>query len=254
MVKLILLVILVLYWPFSLAETKVLYADYRHRPPEMVRVEGADTFFGPLRDILEDAAYRIGYSVVWRFAPFPRSLDDLKKGRIDIIPRTIKTKKREAFVAYIGPIGFQQKDIFFLVKKGQEDLINSYEDLYRHRIGVKRKTAYFPKFDNDKRIQKMLSLDDKNMAEMISKNRFPVMIVLDTSSIESALKKIGFTNYSYANYKHQQRIGNYYGMSKKSPNAPVYEKLNEAILNMVKTGRVDEYYKKYNIIPPLHEH
>ncbi|MDE1464307.1 substrate-binding periplasmic protein [Spartinivicinus poritis] len=252
MVRLISLIILFLYWPFSLAETKVLYADYRHRPPEMVRVEDSDTFFGPLRDILEDAAHRIGYTVIWRFAPFPRSLDDLKKGRIDIIPRTIKTKEREAYVAYLGPIGYQQKNISFLVKKGQENQINSYEDLYRYRIGVKRKTAYFPKFDRDKRIQKTLSLDDKNMAEMISKNRFSVMIVLDTSSIESALNKIGFTQYSYANYKYEQKIGNYYGMSKKSSNASAYQTLNEAIIKMVENGRVNDYYKKYNITPPLH--
>lgn len=98
----------------------------------------------------------------------------------------------------------------------------------------------------------MYSLDDKNMAEMISKNRFSVMIVLDTLSIESALKNIGYTKYSYANFKYQQKIGNYYGMSKKSANASVYEELNSTILNMTKTGRIDDFYKKYNVAIPLH--
>lgn len=138
MVKCSLFFMLIVNSSLLTADTKVLYADYRHRPPEMVRVENADTFYGPLRDIFEEAAHNIGYSVTWRFAPFPRSLDDLKKGRIDIIPRTIKNKERENFVSYIGPIGYQQKDIFFLVRKGEESLISSYDDLYRYRVGVKR--------------------------------------------------------------------------------------------------------------------
>ncbi|MBU2713681.1 substrate-binding periplasmic protein [Zooshikella harenae] len=236
-----------------LSETNVLYADYRHRPPEMVRIGDMDTFFGPLRDIIEEAAGKIDYTVNWRFAPFPRSLEDLKKGRIDIIPRTIKTKERESFVSYLGPIGYQQKDIHFLVTKGMENTINSYEDLYLFRVGVKRKTAYFSRFDNDKKMEKVVALDDKNMAEMIIKNRFSVMIVLDTAAIESALHKFNYKDYAYANYKYIQKIGNYYGMSKKSRNAHVFEQLNKSIKEMVDTGRVDYFYEKYNIYIPSHD-
>ncbi len=110
------------------AEENVLRADFRHRPPEMV-IEG-EKISGPLKDILEEAAKKIGYTIKWRTdAPFPRSLADLKKGKIDILPRTVRSEEREEFVNYLGPIGYQQKDILFLVKKGQEGLINRYEDL-----------------------------------------------------------------------------------------------------------------------------
>lgn len=233
------------------AEAKVLYADYRHRPPEMVRVVKTNTFYGPLRDILEEAAGKIGYTISWRFAPFPRSLEDLKHGRIDIIPRTIKAKEREPYVLYLGPIGYQQKDIHFLVTKGMESSINSYDDLYQFRIGVKRRTAYFPKFDKDGQIRKVVALDDKNMAEMIVKNRFSVMIILDTDAIESALAKLDYSNYAYANYKYVQKIGNYYGMSKKSINTDKFKLLNSAIKEMVVEGRVTYFYEKYNIDAPL---
>ncbi|MDM8536003.1 hypothetical protein QUF70_04550 [Desulfobacterales bacterium HSG17] len=60
---------------------------------------------GPLKDILEEAAKKLGYKIKWRNAPFPRSLSDLKKGIIDIIPRTVRTDERELFVNYLGPVG-----------------------------------------------------------------------------------------------------------------------------------------------------
>jgi len=34
------------------------------------------------------------------------------------------------------------------------------------------------------------------------------MIVLDPEAIEKALKDINFTDYSYANYRYVQKIGN----------------------------------------------
>ena len=123
------------------AEDNFLQADFRHRPPEMI-VEGKK-MWGPLKDILEEAAKKIEYRIKWRIAPFARSLGDLKKGVSDILPRTVRTEEREVFVNYLGPIGYQQKDILFLVKKGKEDLINRYEDLKGLSIAVKRKTAYF---------------------------------------------------------------------------------------------------------------
>ncbi len=98
-------------------------------------------------------------------------------------------------------------------------MLNSYDDLYKLKVGVKRGTAYFDKFNHDKKIKKAISLDDKNMAKMFAANRFDTMIILDKNSIETALKKISCTDYSYANYKYIQRIGIYYGMSKKSIHA-----------------------------------
>ncbi|MGI0119041.1 substrate-binding periplasmic protein [Zooshikella sp. RANM57] len=253
MKRILLILIGCLFSRFLLAEANVLYADYRHRPPEMVRIEELDTFFGPLRDILEEAAGMIGYTINWRFAPFPRSLEDLKNGKIDIIPRTIKTKERESFVLYLGPIGYQQKDIHFLVTKGMENTINRYEDLYQFRVGIKRKTAYFSRFDNDSKIQKVIALDDKNMAEMIIKNRFSVMIILDTAAIESAFSKHNYLDYAYANYKYIQKIGNYYGMSKKSRNAHLFEQLNKALKEMLDSGRIEYFYEKYNVYIPSHD-
>ena len=233
-----------------LAEDSSLRADYRQRPPEMVIDEKTGRFSGPLIDILDEAARKIGHRIKWRKAPFQRSYRELQLGSVDVVPRVILTEERKAFVAYLGPIGYQRKDIVFLVRKGQESLINTYDDLRKINVGTKRDTAYFKQFNEDKSITKILSLDDKNMARMFAADRFDTMIILDIRAIETVLKNIGFNNYSYANYRYVQKIGNYYGMSKESPRIELYPKLNQALLGLVQSGRVKEIYKHHGIAPP----
>ncbi len=234
-----------------LAEDSSLRADYRQRPPEMVIDEKTGRFSGPLIDILEEAARKIGHRIKWRKAPFQRNYKELKLGLVDVVPRVILTEERKAFVAYLGPIGYQRKDIVFLVRKGREGLLKLYDDLHKIRVGTKRDTAYFKQFNEDKDINKILSLDDKNMAKMFAANRFDTMIILDVSAIEEALKDINFSDYSYANYRYVQKIGNYYGMSKKSPRIGLYEKLNAALLGLARSGRVKEIYDNYRVVPPV---
>lgn len=249
MKKMILLFSLFFSTTLTFSEEKILKADFRHRPPEMI-VNGKNKS-GPLKDIIEEAVKKIGYKIKWRMTPFPRSLEGLRTGQVDIVPRTIRNKERESFVNYLGPIGYQQKDILFLVRKGQEELLKIYEDLYTVKVGIKRDTAYFDKFNHDKKINKKISFDDKNMAFMFKIDRFDTMIILDKISIEKALGEIDFIDYSYSNYKYIQKIGNYYGFSKKSPHYKVYLKLNKVLLEMAKSGRVAEIYKQHNIISPV---
>ena len=221
---------------FTEEENRTLRADYRQRPPEMV---------------LEEGASRLGYRVKWREAPFQRSYRDLQLGKVDVVPRVILTEERKAFVAYLGPIGCQRKDILFLVRKGKENLLNSYEDLTRVTIGTKKNTAYFDRFNKDRRLKKVLSLDDANMSRMFAAGRFDTMIVLDKGAIEKAMRDINFTDYSYANYRYAQLIGNYYGMSKKSPLIDRYPDLNEALRDLARTGGVKQIYAKHNVRPPV---
>lgn len=249
MVRSILLSLAFIVLSFSCrADERVLHADFRPRPPEMV-VNG-ESFSGPLKDILEEAAVSLGCRVKWRLAPFPRSLDDLKAGRIDIIPRTIRNDEREAFVNFLGPIGSQKKDILFLVKKGMEGSIRSYEDLGKFTIGIKLKTAYFDRFDNDRALHKETAGDDLNLARMFIGGRFGAVAILDKPAMESALAGLDFSDYAYADYRFKQEIGNYYGMSKTAANAGLFPRLDAKVKEMMATGRVAEIYTQFGVVPP----
>jgi len=231
-------------------EEKVLHADCRQRPPEMIVNEKTGRCSGPLLDILDEVTRKVGYTVQWRNAPFQRSYKELQIGSVDIVPRVILTEERKAFVDFLGPIGYQQKNIVFLVKRGQGNLINTYDDLRKLRVGTKRDTFYFKQFNEDTAIDKVLQKDDENMAKMFAANRFETMIILDMPAIQKALRDIDFSDYDYANYRYVQKIGNYYGMSKKSRHIGIYPDLNAELLNLVESGRVQEIYAKYSVMPP----
>jgi len=229
----------------------MLEADYRQRPPEMVIDEQTGDFSGPLIDILNMAAAEVGLTVKWQQNYFKRSYSRLIRGNVDIVPRVIIKKERKQFVRFFDPIGYQQKNIVFIVKKGKKSLLNKYEDLYKVTVGVKKGTAYFKRFDSDSRITKKMSVDDKNMSMMFAANRFDAMIILDMLAFETALKDIGFDNYTLANYKYVQVISNQYAMSKKSPKINMFDKINQAFNNLVKNDKVRECYQKYNLAPLL---
>ena len=228
------------------SKKNILKADFRQRPPEMI-VDKNEAISGHLKDILEEAAAQVGYSIQWRVAPFNRSITELENGSIDIIPRTILTPEREKFANFLGPIGSKKNEILFAVKKGKEQLINSYDDLKKLNIGAKRGTAYFAKFDNNESISKKPTVDDNTLVQMLQAGRFDAVIILDKISFETAAEKIGFKNYSYAKYRYEDILYNYYGMSKKSAHASIFEKLNEILIKMEKDGRIAEIYIKYGL-------
>ncbi|WP_245597630.1 substrate-binding periplasmic protein [Psychromonas aquimarina] len=249
MKKVTMLLILMLTFTAAHAAVKTLRADFRHRPPEMV-VSG-NQFSGPLKEIIEQAADKTGYKIKWRKAPFIRSLKGVKEGSVDILPRTVRNEAREKFIAFLGPIGYQNKDIIFLVKKGNEDLINHYEDLYGLKIAVKRGTAYFKRFNEDNGLEKQVHMDDTNMVRMFKRGRFDTMVVLDRESLEDALRKHKISDYAYANYKYIQKNGNYYGMPKKYAGSRMFSLLNKSLLNMVTSGEITHIYQQYGIKPPV---
>lgn len=233
----------------AVTDEKLLKADYRPRPPEMIVGEG-ENISGPLKDILDEAAARHGYRVEWRVVPFPKSLHDLEIGQVDIVPRVIRTTERENFVQFLGPIGYQNKDINFLVHKGQEGRIRTYEDLRSLGVGVKLKTAYFDPFDGDATIHKVASSDDSSLARMFIGGRFETIALLDRSAMEGVLAGLNFKDYAFADYSFHQKIGNFYGMSKKSPFTALFSALNMTLTEMSASGRVTELYKIHHVEPP----
>ena len=250
MLKLILL--LFIYMPFishGVAKSDDLFilADFRHRPPEMI-VDG-DKIRGPLKDILEEATGEIGYRVKWRIENFNRSLKELEEGTVDIVPKTFFRQSRTEFVHYLGPIFKRPQRINFLVRKGRENLINNYQDLYKFTIATKRSCFYFEEFNSDPKIKRFEFFDDFNMSDMFIRGRFDVMAIIDLPPIEDEFRKRGFTDYTYANYFNERETGLFFALSKKSLKAHIGEKLNQVLLNMAKSGRIDKIYQKYNLDP-----
>ena len=251
--KHLLLLCLLLLPPASHAEL-VLRADYRERPPEMQALDNEPN--GPLIAILDAAAKRIDARIEWRYAPFARSLEDLKAGRIDLVPRVLFTGERKAYVHFLPAIGTQRKSIRFIVKPGREASLRSYADLHAGVIGAKRGTAYFDAFDSDAAISKALATDDYVLAGMFRAGRLDALAVLDREAIEAQFRKIGFSEYSYADYQYDQSIGNYYGASLRlyrGRKQAIYDRLALELRRMRESGEIVAIYRRYGVAPPSTE-
>ncbi len=232
------------------APDKILLADVRPRPPEMVVNETTGENSGPLLVVLMEAARSIGYCVEWRVAPFPRSLAEIESGSVDIVPRLVVTDERKRFVQFLGPIGVKQTAIEFLLKRARTGALTSYEDLHRLTVGVKRGTAYFESFDKDTRIRRMEALDDENLAKMFQANRIDTMAVLDRAAIEKVLQELGIEDFAWAPYKVPFKLGIYFGMSKASKHIGVAGALSNALQAMARTGRIRAIYAVYGVEAP----
>lgn len=235
------------------ASAETIEANLRNRPPDLNLNNGKGS--GPLKDILEIAASRIGAEVDWIEGPFKKGLEDLRSGRLDLVPRTFMREDRKAFLHYLRPIGFQEKSIVFFVNKGKESILSSYDDLYKLKVGVKRGTVFYPKFDKDSNIKKVEGTEDASLAKMLIHGRFDVVISIDQKGMEQEFKKIGFSDYSLADYRHAKRIGLYYATSKKryeSGKKSIYDALDSELQKMVKSGEIDKIYQTNNAPPPLH--
>lgn len=227
----------------SAISAQTLKADFRHRPPEMLVDSSTNQLSGPLKDIIEEAAQQLGHSIEWSVVPFARSLNSLKSGETDIVPRVIRNAEREQFVQYVGPISEQVKNIMFVTRSDSAD-VKSYGDLKALNIGVKRGTAYFDQFDQDNTLRKVVVNDDFNIARMLEAKRIDAIVVLDMGALESEFKVMNYSGYRATSYFYPNRIGNFYGMPK---NHPLSAAFSQKLAEMVKNGRVTEIYSKYGL-------
>ncbi len=233
------------------AADDVLRVDFRERTPEMRVVDGLPS--GPLVSVLETAAQRVGVELLWRQAPFLRSLDDLRSGRIDLVPRVLMTEKRREYIHYLPSIGNQPLHVRFVVRPGQEARLSRYEDLYELALGVKRGTAYFEPFDSDGLLGRVYASDDEQLAGMFRAGRLDTIAVLDRIPMEAQFRAMGFRDYSYARYVHQQTLGNHFGASLKryrSDRRALYDRLGAELERMRETGEVALIYRRYEVLPP----
>lgn len=249
MKRLLCLLLLTLALPALAQET--LRVDFRERPPEMYRVDGAPG--GPLVVVLETAAQRLGIRLLWREAPFLRSLDDLRSGRIDLVPRVLMTEGRQAYVHFLPSICNQALDIHFAVRPGHEADLSRYEDLYRLAVGVKRGTAYFEPFDNDRKLNRVYASDDAQLAAMFRAGRLDTIAILDQQPMEAQFATLEFRDFVYAHYTHRQVLGNHFGASLKryrDGHQALYDRLAKELEQMRENGEVALIYRRHGVPAP----
>jgi len=189
-------------------------------------------------DIFNNLAKELNVDVEFLKIPWPRALRMLENGEIDAMGNLSYSQEREKYIQYIQP-SFYKLETNFYTLQGNENLISSYNDLYNHTILTAKGYLYFPKFDNDVKVNKEVILDrieensqiieEEIMLKMLLAKRVKVIIssnaimdfIIESGSFKNLVKKASYTP------NHIDLI--YIGISKQSSFIKDIDDINEAM-------------------------
>lgn len=190
-----------------------------HWPPWKI-IDGQE-FKGIDIDLLHEIENRTNFRFVFVKCPWRRCIQMVKDGDVDMITSFTRTKLREAFATYIEPAYFVDSVVFYS-RKNFEMPVSNYNDLYGKKIGVVKGAAYFPAFDNDKKLDKVSVSGDYQLFKMLLNNRIDLYAVYEIpgdymtmrygfkekiSKVDFRIKNVGFNHLAISNKSaHRQKM------------------------------------------------
>lgn len=213
------------------------YADNQARPS------------GLIIDILDVLAKELDFSLQIIPCPFPRCLKMVKEGEIDLLGELIYTEDRAQELEYVYPAYMVLHSSFVFYALHNSDIkVDNYQQLSNKRIAVMRGAAYFPKFDQDKALQKVPLDTERVVVEMLLKGRVDLAISVEATADQSMgvlnqpsqrLKKL--------EYRYKDEILGHAVMSKKFAASPLADKFRMTYQRFAQQGRFDEILARYNL-------
>ncbi|NQY93304.1 MAG: amino acid ABC transporter substrate-binding protein [Campylobacteraceae bacterium] len=195
-------------------------------------------------DIWAEIGKRLDLKITFRKFPWSRILHNLETGEVDAMSGLAKTEARAKYMTYVTPQYYTCSAVFYL-KKGEGHLIKTYEDLYKYPIAYVSNSAYFEKFDNDKKLKKHPIYSEIQLLKMLKNNRIKVIIGTNCQ-IDYEIEKLGLTSsFEKAYYKPSNSSDLYFAISKKSPFIKDLNKINKVIQDMIDEGKIKEIARKY---------
>lgn len=230
MLRFIAIAILSLISSLANAEEGVVRACIDDHPPYQVL---ADEPYGSHIDALKVMATVLDKRLEYIRSPnFARCIAMLRNGEVDVIAGLGKTPEREKFAFYTP---FKQADALKVISKNSIT-INKYEDFSGKIIGVSRGTMYFPRFDNDKSLNKISIQNERVGLSLLLKNRIdlmmtsPILLASLSTEISNANLKISPIELDELRAKETP-----FGFSRKHQldmsNKEIIEKIRAAYLN-----------------------
>jgi len=195
-------------------------------------------------DLLKEIEKRLAVEIRIKKYPWTRSLSNMKQGKLDIISGIAKREERAEYLHYI-PTPYYTCSTVFYVKKGNSSKIKKYDDLYNYSIGYVEKSAYFLKFDKDKKLKKRAVTREIQLLKMLKVGRIDTIIGTDCQ-VDYELAQLGYNKLiEKAEFTPGNNVHLYVAVSKKSPYAKELDTISEVVKNIVEERKVKEFAKKY---------
>ncbi len=240
----------ILFCQLVIAE-EIINVHYQDRRPEVLKGEDGKVT-GPIADIAKSLFSASNENSKFSLVPWARTLHVAKSGEDIFLIRHSMTDKRRKFLLPIV-YGLEKRYVKFYKRKNFKLKIKTLEELKRHRIGYRRKSFYFPSFTKKDGFSKVETGSDKQLINMLINERIDIIVFNQQKILEGHLKEMGLDFnkvFKEVSYTHTFLNPRYFSIPKKSKYSRLYDKLNCEMLNLRKSGKITELFRKYNLTAP----
>lgn len=215
-----------------------------HYPPWRIVKENSQ-ISGINIELMNALLQQTGLKAKYALRPWKRAQWMMKKGSADIMNGLLKYHDREKHMIFLEPPYKTESSKAFYVLKKKKTQIESYDDLYKYRIGVTLGTKFFPKFDHDLRLKKDMAKDASNNFKKLEAGRIDTFILTETVG-DYLIHKLGYQDkVEKTQYIYREPLSVYFAVSKRSPLAQRIPELEAALHKMVNTGMVQTIINRY---------
>ena len=206
------------------------FSDY---PPFKYKEDGEYKGIDVL--LMNDIAESLDVKIVYYDCPFKRCLELMRSGRIDFMTAIGMRDDRKDYVDFIFPPYNEKNAKVLYFKKGSKVKIDTFEDMYKYSIGIKNGVSYFPRFDEDKKIDKQVVNEAEMNLRKLEQNRIDAAMNTEIQ-MDYLILKHGYEGaFEKSTYRDESGM-DYIGISKKSKFAARKKEIESIVDGMVKNG------------------
>lgn len=186
--------------------------------------------------LMQEITRRLGLTLKYYECPFKRCLELMKTGAIDFMTAIGLREERKAYVEFVFPPYNEKNAKVLYLKKNSGVRIDSYEDMYKYKVGVKNGVSYFPRFDGDKKINKEVVNEAEINLRKVEQGRIDAAMNTEIQ-MDYLIIKHGFDGvFEKSGFRDESGM-DFIGISKKSKFAARKSEFEAIVADLVKAGR-----------------
>jgi len=196
-------------------------------------------------EIVKIMAERMNLKLEIQKFPLKRVFAMLEDGDSDIATSILRRPSRELFLYYIEPPYLTESNKAFYVLKGNEHLVQKYDDLAKLKVGTHAGSKFFPQFDQDISINKIVAANLEKNIQMLLAERINTFIYTEIGANYQLTKRGLNDRIVAAPYRYTKQQNVHMVLSKKSKFAHRRDEFNRVMADMVREGVVERIKAKY---------
>lgn len=203
-------------------------------------------FRGDFAEIAIEAFTRMGIKFEIKEYPWPRMLEMLKVGELDVLLDVYITEERLEYLDFSKEKFISYNEIFFKLADSDIEFSGDFSELSEYKIGTVEGFYYgdsFEKAVNDGIVNvEYVSSFDQNVFKLINK-RTDLIISVATVG-EKIIEELGYSDVIEPMEPFVNSADSYFAFSKSNNLKEVRDNLDEIIRQMYEDGTIEVIYNK----------